>query len=159
MEWMNAVMNEVARLNSASDKLLSPCRLGRLELPNRCVLAPLTRNRAALGNVPTSLMARYYAQRASAGLLISEATQVSPDGQGYEATPGIHSPEQIEGWAGVNKAVHARGGRIFLQLWHVGRVSHISLQPAGRAPVAPSAIRAKTKTFIGGTFADVSDPR
>jgi N-ethylmaleimide reductase len=159
MEWMNAVMNEVARLNSASDKLLSPYRLGPLELPNRVVLAPLTRNRAALGNVPTSLMARYYAQRASAGLLISEATQVSPDGQGYEATPGIHSPEQIEGWQDVTKAVHARGGRIFLQLWHVGRVSHISLQPAGRAPVAPSAIRAKTKTFIGGTFADVSEPR
>src|SRR5438552_5695339 len=148
---MEVVMNEVARPNLASGKLLSPYRLGKLELPNRVVLAPLTRNRAALGNVPTSLMAQYYAQRASAGLIISEATQVSPDGQGYEATPGIHSPEQIEGWQDVTKAVHARGGRIFLQLWHVGRVSHISLQPAGRAPVAPSAIRAKTKTFIGGT--------
>lgn len=151
-------MNEVVRPSSA-EKLLSPFRLGKLELPNRVVLAPLTRNRAALGNVPTSLMATYYAQRASAGLLITEATQVSPDGQGYEATPGIHSEQQIEGWQEVTRAVHARGGRIFLQLWHVGRVSHISLQPFGRAPVAPSAIRANTKTFVGGTFADVSEPR
>jgi N-ethylmaleimide reductase len=152
-------MNEVVRLSAAAEKLLSPYRLGKLDLPNRVVLAPLTRNRAALGNVPTSLMATYYAQRASAGLLISEATQVSPDGQGYEATPGIHSPEQIEGWQEVTRAVHAQGGRIFLQLWHVGRVSHISLQPFGRAPVAPSAIRAKTKTYIGGAFTDVSEPR
>ncbi|HMK82010.1 MAG TPA: alkene reductase [Xanthobacteraceae bacterium] len=152
-------MNEAVRLNRRSDQLLSPYRLGKLQLPNRVVMAPLTRNRAALGNVPTSLMATYYAQRAGAGLLISEATQVSPDGQGYEATPGIHSPEQIEGWQDVTRAVHARGGRIFLQLWHVGRVSHISLQPFGRAPIAPSAIRANTKTFIGGDFTEVSEPR
>jgi N-ethylmaleimide reductase len=152
-------MNEAVRFTSPSAQLLSPYRLGKLQLLNRVVMAPLTRNRAAIGNVPTSLMATYYAQRASAGLLISEATQVSPDGQGYEATPGIHSPEQIEGWQEVTRAVHARGGHIFLQLWHVGRVSHISLQPFGRAPVAPSAIRAKTKTFVGGTFADVSEPR
>lgn len=144
---------------SAAGTLLSPYRLGRLELPNRLVMAPLTRNRAALGNVATSLMATYYAQRASAGLIISEATQVSPDGQGYEATPGIHSPEQIEGWQDVTRAVHRAGGRIFLQLWHVGRVSHISLQPFGRAPVGPSGIKARTKTFIGGAFADVSEPR
>ena len=130
-------MNEVVRPNVAVSKLLSPYRLGALDLPNRLVMAPLTRNRAAAGNVPTPLMAEYYAQRASAGLLISEATQVSPDGQGYEGTPGIHSPEQIEGWRKVTDAVHARGGRIFLQLWHVGRVSHTSLQPGGAAPVAP----------------------
>ncbi len=152
-------MNEVVRPNVAVSKLLSPYRLGALDLPNRLVMAPLTRNRAAAGNVPTPLMAEYYAQRASAGLLISEATQVSPDGQGYEGTPGIHSPEQIEGWRKVTDAVHARGGRIFLQLWHVGRVSHTSLQPGGAAPVAPSAIRANTKTFLGGAFTEVSEPR
>jgi N-ethylmaleimide reductase len=122
-------------------------------------MAPLTRNRAALGNVPTSLMARYYAQRASAGLIVAEATQVSPEGQGYEATPGIHAPEQVEGWRDVTGAVHARGGRIFLQLWHVGRVSHHSLQPDGAPPVAPSAIVARTKTFIGGQFIATSTPR
>ena len=152
-------MNQVVRPAPALDKLLSPYRLGALDLPNRLVMAPLTRNRAGAGNVPTRLMAEYYAQRASAGLLISEATQVSPDGQGYEATPGIHSQEQIEGWREVTRGVHARGGRIFLQLWHVGRVSHNSLQPGGGAPVAPSAIRANTKTFINGVFAQVSEPR
>jgi N-ethylmaleimide reductase len=144
---------------STTSKLFEPYRLGPLELPNRVVMAPLTRNRAALDNVPGSLSARYYAQRASAGLIISEATQVAPEGQGYEATPGIHSPEQIEGWREVTEAVHAKGGRIFLQLWHVGRVSHVSLQPGGQPPVAPSAIKANTKTFVGGVFADTSVPR
>ncbi|MEK9970397.1 MAG: alkene reductase, partial [Ferrovibrio sp.] len=133
--------------------------LGGLTLPNRIVMAPLTRNRAAAGNVPTALMAEYYAQRASAGLIVAEATQVVPEGQGYQDTPGIHSAEQIAGWKQVTDAVHAKGGRIFLQLWHVGRVSHIDLQPGGQPPVAPSAIRAKTKTFVGGTFTDVSEPR
>lgn len=147
------------RANTADHRLFESSRLGMLGLANRIVMAPLTRNRAALGNVPSSLAVKYYAQRASAGLIISEATQISPDGQGYEATPGIHSPAQIEGWHDVTRAVHARGGRIFLQLWHVGRVSHVSLQPGGQAPVAPSAIRAKTKTFIGGEFIDVSEPR
>jgi N-ethylmaleimide reductase len=145
--------------NPACSKLFEPYRLGALELPNRIIMAPLTRNRAALGNVPTSLAAKYYAQRASAGLIISEATQVAPEGQGYEATPGIHSPAQVEGWRDVTRAVHASGGRIFLQLWHVGRVSHVSLQPGGRLPVAPSAIRANTKTFIGGEFIETSPPR
>lgn len=152
-------MNEAVRGNPVSDTLLSPYRLGKLELANRVVMAPLTRNRAGAGNVPTPLIVEYYAQRASAGLIVTEATQVIPEGQGYEATPGIHSPEQIEGWKEVTRAVHARGGRIFLQLWHVGRVSHVSLQPGGAAPVAPSAIRAKTKTFIAGAFAEVSEPR
>ena len=139
--------------------LFEPYKLGPLTLPNRVVMAPLTRNRAGKGNVPTALMAEYYSQRASAGLIVAEATQVCPEGQGYESTPGIHSDEQIAGWKQVTDAVHARGGRIFLQLWHVGRVSHSPLQPGCRAPVAPSPIRAKTKTFVGGEFKDVSEPR
>lgn len=139
--------------------LFDSVRLGRLTLPNRIVMAPLTRNRAGNGNVPTGLMAEYYAQRASAGLIVSEATQVCPEGQGYEATPGLHSPEQVAGWRKVTAAVHNRGGHIFAQLWHVGRVSHTALQPQGRQPVAPSAITAKTKTFLGGKFVDVSEPR
>lgn len=139
--------------------LFDSYRLGALTLPNRIVMAPLTRNRAAAGNVPTALMAEYYAQRATAGLIVAEATQVVPEGQGYQDTPGIHSAAQVAGWKQVTDAVHARGGRIFLQLWHVGRVSHVDLQPGGQAPVAPSALRAKTKTFVGGTFTDVSEPR
>ena len=103
-------------------------------------MAPMTRNRAGPGNVPGPLNATYYAQRSSAGLIVSEATQVSPQGVGYPGTPGIHSAEQVAGWKLVTGAVHAAGGRIFLQLWHVGRISHPSLQPAGALPVAPSAI-------------------
>jgi N-ethylmaleimide reductase len=123
--------------------LFSPLRLGPYQLGHRVVMAPLTRMRAGQpGNVPTGLNATYYGQRASrGGLIIAEATQISPTGQGYPATPGIHSEEQIEGWRGVTDAVHARLGYIFLQLWHVGRISHPSLQPDGRKPVAPSAIR------------------
>ncbi len=120
--------------------LLSPFELGPLHLPNRVVMAPMTRNRAGPGNVPHALNATYYAQRASAGLIVSEATQVSPRGQGYPGTPGIHSAVQVAGWKLVTDAVHAAGGRIFLQLWHVGRISHPSLQPDGALPVAPSAI-------------------
>jgi N-ethylmaleimide reductase len=121
--------------------VLSTFRLGPLTLPNRVVMAPMTRNRAGPGNVPTSLNATYYAQRASAGLIISEATQISPQGVGYPATPGIHTAEQVAGWRLVTNAVHAAGGRIFLQLWHVGRISHPSLQPDDALPVAPSAVR------------------
>jgi N-ethylmaleimide reductase len=121
--------------------LFAPVQLGPYRLPNRLVMAPLTRNRAGPGNVPGPLNAEYYAQRASAGLIVSEASQVSAAGQGYPATPGIHSPEQVAGWRLVTDAVHARGGRIFLQLWHVGRISHPSLQPGGALPVAPSAVR------------------
>lgn len=120
--------------------LFSPVKLGRYELPNRIVMAPLTRNRAGAGNVPTPVNAKYYAQRASAGLIITEASQVSPQGMGNPQTPGIYSKEQVEGWRLVTDAVHERGGRIFLQLWHVGRISHPSLQPDGVLPVAPSAI-------------------
>jgi N-ethylmaleimide reductase len=120
--------------------IFSPFRLGPLPLPNRVVMAPMTRNRAGPRNVPTALNATYYAQRASAGLIVAEASQVSPQGLGYPGTPGIHSAEQVAGWKLVTDAVHAAGGRIFLQLWHVGRISHPSLQPDGALPVAPSAI-------------------
>jgi N-ethylmaleimide reductase len=129
--------------------LFEPFRLGRYELPHRMLMAPLTRSRARQpGNVPTPLMAQYYAQRASAALVISEATQVSMQGQGYAWTPGIHSRDQVEGWRLVTDAVHQCGGRIFLQLWHVGRISHPALQPNGMLPVAPSAIRPAGKAFI-----------
>ncbi|TAI67811.1 alkene reductase [Bradyrhizobium sp. Leo170] len=145
---------------SQSSKLFEPLKLGPLTLPNRAAMAPLTRNRAVPpGMVPSPLAVDYYAQRASAGLLITEASQVSQQGQGYQDTPGIYSKEQIAGWRKVTDAVHARGGRIFIQLWHVGRISHTLLQPNGGAPVAPSAVRAKTKTFVGGSFTDVSEPR
>lgn len=120
--------------------LLSPVQLGRYTLPNRMVMAPLTRNRAGEGNVATNLQVEYYSQRASAGLIVTEATQISPQGVGYPSTPGIHTPEQIRGWQAVTQAVHERGGHIFLQLWHVGRISHPSLQPQGELPVAPSEI-------------------
>jgi len=129
--------------------LFDALMMGDLTLKNRVVMAPLTRMRTQQpGNIPTALNAEYYAQRASAGLIISEATQISQQGQGYPATPGIHSPEQIEGWKLVTQAVHAAGGHIFLQLWHVGRISHPSLQPHGAAPVAPSALHAANS----GTF-------
>jgi N-ethylmaleimide reductase len=140
-------------------KLFEPFKLGPITLPNRLVMAPLTRNRAVAGLVPSPLAIKYYGQRASAGLLITEASQVSQQGQGYQDTPGIYSKEQVAGWRKVTDRVHERGGRIFIQLWHVGRISHISLQPNGGAPVGPSAIRAKGKTFVGGTFTDISEPR
>jgi N-ethylmaleimide reductase len=142
--------------------LFDTARAGQLQLPNRVVMAPLTRNRAP-GAVPTPLMAEYYAQRASAGLLISEATAVSHQGQGYSDVPGLYGAEQLQGWKHVTDAVHAKGGRIVVQLWHVGRVSHVDLQPEGQPPVAPSAIAAKTKTYLikdgAGTFVDTSTPR
>ncbi|MDE3012355.1 MAG: alkene reductase [Pseudomonadota bacterium] len=139
--------------------LFSPLVAGDLHLPNRIVMAPLTRSRAGAGNVPGPLAALYYAQRASAGLLISEATQVIASGQGYPSTPGIHSAEQIAGWQRVTAAVHAAGGRIVLQLWHVGRISHRSFQPGGALPVAPSAIRPAGQVFIGSGMADFETPR
>jgi N-ethylmaleimide reductase len=125
---------------TTAKSLLTPMQLGPYELPNRIVMAPLTRNRAGDGNVPQALNAQYYQQRASAGLIITEASQVSPRGVGYPATPGIHNQAQVAGWQQVTQAVHEAGGRIFLQLWHVGRISHPSLQPNGDLPLAPSAI-------------------
>lgn len=123
-----------------TETLLSPIQIGPYSLRNRMVMAPMTRNRAVEGEVPAEITATYYAQRASAGLLITEASQVSPQGVGYPNTPGIHSDAQVEGWKRVTEAVHEKGGRIFLQLWHVGRISHPLLQPGGALPVAPSAI-------------------
>jgi N-ethylmaleimide reductase len=120
--------------------LFTPFRLGPYELRNRVVMAPMTRNRAGEGNVPTEMMAEYYRQRAGAGLIVTEGSQVSQQGAGYPGTPGIHTDAQVEGWRRITEAVHARGGRIFLQLWHVGRVSGPDLQPGGAQPVAPSAI-------------------
>ena len=144
----------------SQSKLFEPFKLGPITLPNRLVMAPLTRNRAVPpGMVPSPLAIDYYGQRASAGLLVTEATQISQQGQGYQDTPGIYSKEQVAAWRKVTGRVHERGGRIFIQLWHVGRISHTALQAGGGAPVAPSAIRAKGKTFVNGTFADVSEPR
>jgi N-ethylmaleimide reductase len=139
--------------------LFTPIAVGPLEVPNRIVMAPLTRSRAAAGNVPTTLNALYYAQRTSAGLIIAEATQVTPEGQGYISTPGIHSAEQVKGWRCVTDAVHACGGRIVLQLWHVGRISHQSFQPGGKLPVAPSAIRPNTQAFTANGFEPIPTPR
>ena len=128
--------------------LFDSLKLGDIVLPNRVIMAPLTRMRSRQpGNIPHALNAEYYAQRAGAGLIISEATQISQQGQGYPATPGIHTAEQVDGWKQVTEAVHAKGGRIFLQLWHVGRISHSSHQPEGRLPVAPSAIKPGGKVF------------
>ena len=142
--------------------LFDPLTIGTIELPNRIVMAPLTRNRSP-GAVPTALVATYYQQRASAGLLISEGTAISQQGQGYIDVPGLYAPEQIEGWRRVTRIVHAAGGRIFAQLWHVGRVSNVELQPGGGAPVAPSAILAKTRTALirdgVATFVETSMPR
>ncbi len=126
--------------------LFSSLKLGEIELANRIVMAPMTRCRSVGGNVPNPLAATYYAQRATAGLIVSEATQVSPQGVGYVRTPGIHSAEQVAGWQKVTEAVHKAGGKIFLQLWHVGRVSHPDFHN-GELPVAPSALPVEGETF------------
>ena len=136
-----------------------PSRVGSLTLNNRIVMAPLTRSRAGPGNVPTQLNALYYAQRASAGFIVSEATQIAPEGQGYISTPGIYSGEQIEGWKCVTKAVHVANGHIVLQLWHVGRISHPSFQPGGAAPVAPSAIKPNAQAFTAKGLEPIPTPR
>jgi N-ethylmaleimide reductase len=143
--------------------LFDSLQVGRWHLPNRIAMAPLTRNRAP-NAVPTPMMAEYYVQRASAGLLITEATAISAQGQGYADVPGLYGTDQLDGWRRVTQAVHQNQGRIVVQLWHVGRVSHVSLQPGGQPPVAPSAITAKTKTYLTqpdgtGTFAPTSEPR
>lgn len=140
--------------------LFQPTKVGALDLSSRIVMAPLTRNRArAEDDAPYEIHAEYYAQRAGAGLIITEASQIMPEGKGYAWTPGIHSASQIEGWKKVTDAVHAKGGKIVIQLWHVGRISHTSLQPGGQAPVAPSAIAAEAKTFDGNGFVATSTPR
>ena len=142
--------------------LFEATQAGSLHLANRIVMAPLTRNRSP-GAVPSALTVEYYRQRASAGLIVTEGTAITPQGQGYADVPGLYGPEQLDGWRKVTQAVHAAGGQIVTQLWHVGRVSHVDLQPAGQAPVAPSAIAAKSKTFLvrdgQGSFVETSVPR
>ena len=142
--------------------LFEPTHAGDIALANRIAMAPLTRNRAP-DAIPTELTATYYAQRATAGLIISEATAISPEGQGYADVPGLYGTEQLDGWKKVTRAVHEAGGKIVVQLWHVGRISHTSLQPGNAKPVAPSAIRAHAKTVLlkdgVPTFTDTSEPR
>ncbi|MDW7747479.1 alkene reductase [Halomonas sp.] len=142
------------------DSLFAPFTLGDLELPNRVIMSPLTRSRASQpGDVPNDMNVEYYRQRAGAGMIIAEATQVSPQGKGYAFTPGIHSEAQVEGWKRVTDAVHQAGGRIILQLWHVGRISHPALQPDGASPVAPSAIKPEgAMTFISADSGMVEVP-
>jgi N-ethylmaleimide reductase len=141
-------------------KLFTPLKVGDIEIANRIAMAPLTRNRADHAtDAPHTLQAEYYAQRASAGLLITEASQISPQGKGYAFTPGIFSKDQIAGWKLTTDAVHANGGKIVIQLWHVGRISHNSLQANGETPVAPSAINSGVKTFNEQGFIDTPTPR
>ena len=139
--------------------LFEPARAGDLQLRNRIVMAPLTRDRAGPRQVPTPLNATYYEQRATAGLIVTEATQISAEGQGYLDTPGIYSDEQVAGWRRVTDGVHAAGGTIVVQLWHVGRISHTSLLPNGQPPVSSTARAANGKTFTKEGFVPVSTPR
>ena len=143
--------------------LFDPLRAGDLTLANRIVMAPLTRNRSP-NAVPSDLSVTYYSQRATAGLIVTEATAISHQGQGYANVPGLYGADQLAGWKRVTDAVHRGGGKIVVQLWHVGRISHNTLQPGGGKPVAPSAIRANSKTFLvkpdgSGEFAETSEPR
>ncbi|WP_159948557.1 alkene reductase [Rhizobium sp. 18065] len=144
-------------------KLFQSTTVGDIALANRVAMAPLTRNRSP-GAVPNDLNVEYYRQRAGAGLIITEGTAITHQGQGYADVPGLYLPEAIEGWKRVTSAVHEAGGKIVTQIWHVGRISHTSLQPDGGKPVAPSAIQAKSKTYIlnpdgTGAFAETSEPR
>ncbi|MND70317.1 N-ethylmaleimide reductase [compost metagenome] len=145
--------------NSNRTDLFTPVTMGAMELANRIVMAPVTRSRYAEDGIPNELHAEYYAQRASAGLIVAEATNISAQGRGYAATPGIWSEEQVAGWKKVTDAVHAAGGKIVSQLWHVGRFSSVELQPDGAAPVAPSAIKAEGDTYTVNGFVPVSMPR
>ncbi len=139
--------------------LFSPYTLGRVQLPNRLVMAPMTRNRAGADGIPTDSMTTYYAQRAGAGLIVTEGTQPTAAGQGYPNTPGIHTAEQAAAWRRVTDAVHEQGGRIYLQLMHAGRISHPSLQPDGGLPVAPSAVRPAGQVFTTEGLQDFVEPR
>jgi len=135
------------------DQLLKPIQIGSLEAKNRVWMAPLTRSRASMpGNVPNALMAEYYRQRSGAGVIIAEATPVSPWGHGYYATPGIHTDEQVEGWKLVTDAVHSAGGKIVLQLWHVGRVSNRALLPGGGQPVSSTDVISESMSYIDDTW-------
>ncbi len=143
----------------AHDALFSPLKIGAVTAPNRVFMAPLTRNRARPDGVPGEMAKTYYAQRASAGLIISEATQISEMGKGYINTPGLHTDAQTAAWREIVDDVHKAGGRIAMQLWHVGRISHTSLLPGSAQPLAPSAVRADAKTFTEAGFEDTSEPR
>ncbi|WP_421431060.1 alkene reductase, partial [Agrobacterium tumefaciens] len=143
--------------------LFEPAQAGDIALANRIVMAPLTRNRSP-GAIPNNLNATYYEQRATAGLIVTEGTPISQQGQGYADVPGLYKKEAVEGWKKITDGVHVAGGKIVAQIWHVGRISHTSLQPHGGQPVAPSAIIAKSKTYIinddgTGAFAETSEPR
>jgi N-ethylmaleimide reductase len=157
MQLKNSAANHHQQAEQV-ESLLSPYRLGNLDLANRLVMAPMTRSRALAHNVPNPLAETYYAERASAGLIVTEATQVSPQGVGYIRTPGIHSEAQIAGWMRITEAVHRAGGRIFLQLWHVGRISHPDVH-AGELPVAPSAIAAQGQVFTAKGPQEMVTPR
>jgi N-ethylmaleimide reductase len=139
--------------------LFMPYQLGPYKLQNRFVMAPMTRSRAGEGNVPQAISVKYYRQRGTAGLIITEGAQISPTAVGYPATPGIYTAAQVAGWKDIAEAVHSRGGRIFLQLWHCGRVSHPSLQPGGALPVAPSAIQPQGNTFTSQGLVPFVTPR
>lgn len=145
--------------NSQQTDLFTPTQMGALKLANRIVMAPLTRSRVGEDGVPGELQATYYKQRAGAGLIVSEATNIAPQARGYAKTPGIWTDEQVQGWKKVTDAVHEVGGKIVCQLWHVGRYSSSKLLPNGEAPVAPSAIKAEGKAFTNDGFVEVSTPR
>lgn len=139
--------------------LLDAGKLGDIDVRNRVFMAPLTRNRAHADGTPNEIAIKYYAQRAGAGLIITEGAQISPRGQGYVNTPGIFTAQQIDAWKKITDAVHAEGGKIVVQLWHVGRISHTSLQPGGASPLAPSAIQAKADTFTDRGVENASEPK
>jgi len=145
--------------NSAYAHLLAPVQLGDLALRNRVVMAPMTRSRAGVGDVPTEMIATYYRQRATAGMIISEGSQISPQGKGYPRTPGCFSPEQLAGWRLVTDAVHSEGGVIVLQLWHCGRMSHSSLQPGGALPVSASTVACEGQIYTAAGLQDLEAPR
>jgi N-ethylmaleimide reductase len=145
--------------STQSADLFDPVRLGPLTLKNRIVMAPLTRSRAGACGAPGPMNATYYGQRASAGLIVTEATNISAEAKGYAFTPGIHTDEQVAGWRLVTDAVHARGGAIYCQLWHTGRISHPSLQPNGAVPVAPSAVKPAGNAFTETGFQPHVTPR
>ena len=148
-----------APVDAAHSDLFDPVQIGECRLANRIVMAPLTRSRAHVDGTATALMANYYEQRASAGLIIAEGTNISPQGRGYAFTPGIYSSSQVEAWRPVTHAIHAKGGHVFVQLWHVGRISHPSLQPNGALPVAPSAILPEGRTFTESGYRRCVMPR
>ena len=156
---MDASVAQNGSSQAVHTDLFDPIELGACHLANRIVMAPLTRSRANADGTPTALMAEYYAQRASAGLIITEGTNISAQARGYAFTPGIYSASQVDGWKRVTDAIHAKGGHAFMQLWHVGRISHPSLQPGGALPVAPSPICPKATAFTAGGFQPCVTPR